>query len=194
MINLSDKYGPNMPTKRIRVFPRPQISGNKYSETNTDKYVPSMPTKTFRVFSRSWISGGEYSETNLNYYGPTMPTKTIRVFSRFQISGGEYFKTNNSIAIDMRPMPKPNISLPIIIMLWWNAYIVIIKPAKKKQLAANIDCLPPILCTKVRPKISAIPVIVIVMFELTEATWVKSYPTNSEIFGFNLVTVLNPAV
>ncbi len=32
------------------------------------------------------------------------------------------------------------------------------------------------------------------MFELTEATWVKSYPTNNEIFRFNPVTVLNPAV
>ena len=73
--------------------------------------------KTIRVFTGPQISGGEYSETNLNYYGPTMPTKTIRVFSRFQISGSEYFKTNNGIAIDMRPMPKPNISLPTIIML-----------------------------------------------------------------------------
>ena len=32
------------------------------------------------------------------------------------------------------------------------------------------------------------------MIELTEVTWVKSYPTNNEIFGLNLVTVLNPAV
>ena len=34
----------------------------------------------------------------------------------------------------------------------------------------------------------------IVMFELNEATWVKSYSTNSEIFRFNPVTMLNPAV
>ena len=32
------------------------------------------------------------------------------------------------------------------------------------------------------------------MFEQTEATWVKSYPTNNEIFGFNPVTMLNPEV
>jgi hypothetical protein len=51
----------------------------------------------------------------MDKYGPTMPTKTIRVFSGSRIFGGEYSETNNGIAIDTRPMPKPNISFPIII-------------------------------------------------------------------------------
>ena len=92
------------------------------------------------------------------------------MFCGSRISCGEYLETNNGIAIDTRPLPMPNISLPIIIMLWWNTDIVTIETVKKKQLAANIDYLPSKLCTKVRPRINAIPVIAIVMFELIEAT------------------------
>ncbi len=75
-----------------------------------------------------------------------------------------------------------------------SIYTVLTEPTKKKRLADHSDCLPPMLCTKVRPKIIAIPVMRIVMFELNETTWVRSYPTDSEIFGFNDVTVLNPTV
>ena len=74
-----------------------------------DKYGPNMPTKTIRVFTRHQISGGEYLETNMDKYGPTMATKTIGVFSGPRTCGSDYSETNNGIATDTRLMPKPNI-------------------------------------------------------------------------------------